>query len=140
MKRFFAAVLTCALSAAAPRAGAEPLRGPIGDAAGPNWHASFMDIRPALDLKRGTRLTIKLVGQAQFVIVRLLPAEASPETPTGIVGGKVRVPPGGVVEVVLTDDRPAVRQISVHASDEAWGMPLARGNGVARIAAVEVTR
>src|SRR5271157_126084 len=114
-----------------------PLHGSIGKASGPNWQSAYMDLDPPRDFKRGERLQIKLQGTAEWVRVRLLPHDAKPEQPTGLIGEKMRVPPGGVLEVVLQKDYPRVKQVSVHAGKEAWGELIDAKGGEAIIVSID---
>lgn len=82
------AVLVCA------SAYADRLEGSIDQASGANWQSSYMDLKPPRDFKQGDRLKIKLQGTAEWVLVRLLPDGAKPDRPTGLIGEKMRVPPG----------------------------------------------
>jgi hypothetical protein len=117
---------------------AEPLQGSIDKASGAKWQSSYMDLNSPRDFKKGERLKIKLQGTAEWVLVRLLPQDASPEQPTGLVGEKMRVPPGGEIEVTLQTNHPKVKQVSVHAGQEAWGKLLGAKNGNAYIVSINV--
>lgn len=132
-----AIIATIAVLVYAP-ACADPLQGSIDQASGPNWQSTYMDLDPPRDFKRGERLQIKLQGTAEWVRVRLLPHDAKPEKPSGLIGGKMRVPPGGVLEVVLQKDHPKVKQVSVHAGKEAWGELLNPKGGGAEIVSINV--
>ena len=116
-----------------------PLHGSIDQASGTNWQSAYIDLNPPRDFKQGERLRIKLQGTAEWVRVRLLPQDARPDKPTGLLGGKMRVPPGGVIEVVLQKDHPKVKQVSVHAGKEAWGELLNPKGGEVEIVSIDIT-
>ena len=117
---------------------AEQLKGPIDQASGPKWQSTYMDLNPPRDFKKGERLQIKLQGTAQWVRVRLLPQHAREDRPTGALEGKMRVPPGGVLEISLRTSHVGVKQISVHCGKEAWGESLGEKNGEAEIVRIDV--
>lgn len=120
-------------------ASAEPLQGSIGQSSGTNWQSTYMDLNAPRDFKQGERLKIKLQGAAEWVLVRLLPHDGSPDQPTGTVGEKMRVPAGGELEVTLQADHPKVKQVSVHAGKEAWGTSIDSKNGHTRIVSINVS-
>jgi hypothetical protein len=142
MKRNFYVVLVvmvCAFIFAAATYGT-PLQGSIDQASGSGWQSAYMALKPAHDFKKGNRLQIKLQGTAEWVRVRLLPEGANADKPTGLLGGKMRVPTGGIVEVTLKKDYPKVKQISVHAGKEAWGELLNPKGGEVEIVSIEITK
>lgn len=107
-------------------------------ASGSNWQSAYMDLHPARDFKKGDRLVIRVEGSAEWVKVRLLPQNANPAQPTGIVGPKMKVPAGGRLVITLREDRLRVAQISVHAGKEAWGELLNPKGGDIRILGIDV--
>jgi hypothetical protein len=117
---------------------ADQLKGQIDQASGPKWQSTYMDLEPPRDFKSGERLQIKLQGSAQWVRVRLLPQDARADRPTGALEGKMRVPPGGLLEITLQKDHLKVKQISVHAGKEAFGDLLGTQNGEAEIVRIDV--
>ena len=138
-KNFFSIVILTTISVLVyASAYAEPLQGSIDQASGTNWQSSYMDLNSPRDFKRGERLRIKLQGTAEWVLVRLLPQDGKADKPTGLVGEKMRVPPGGELEVTLQTDHPKVKQVSVHAGKEAWGKLLGTKNGDAQIVSIHV--
>lgn len=115
-----------------------PLTGTIDQASGAGWQSAYLDLEPPRDFKKGDRLVIKVEGSAEWVRVRLLPQNGNPSQPTGLVGGKTKVPAGGKLEFTLNEDRPKVKQISVHAGEKAWSETLNARGGEARIISVDV--
>jgi hypothetical protein len=117
---------------------AEPLAGTTGDAAGDRWQSSWLDLKPPTSFKKGERLLIKVEGDAENVLVRLLPNASSPSSSDGIEGRTRKGPAGGgVLDVKLERDHPNVKQISVHAGREAWGTPLGGNNGNVKVVSIE---
>lgn len=94
-KRIFSVVLFATISVLVFASDhAEPLQGSIDQASGTNWQSSYMDLTRPRDFKKGERLSIKLSGTAEWVLVRLLPQDGNASQPTGLVGAKMRVPRG----------------------------------------------
>ena len=123
---FFGSTLLC-----------QPLAGTPGSAAGDRWQSSWLDIKPSISFKRGETLRLKLEGNAENVIVRLLPDGSQPESPDGIEGSVRKVPANRTLDIKLEGDHPNVKQISVHAGPEAFGQPLGPNNGKIRIISIE---
>jgi hypothetical protein len=123
---FAACVFIFAASAAA-----DPVPGTTGSAAGAEceWQSSWLDIKPPLTFKKGEVLRIKVDGDAENVLVRLLPSTSHPSSSDGIEGNVRKVPADKIVEVKLERDHPDVKQISVHACKKAWTTPLGGNNG-----------
>jgi hypothetical protein len=117
---------------------ATPIIGKIGRSSGERWQSSYMDLSPHRDFVKGRRLKIRVAGTAKLVCVRLLPAGSSPDQAADLVATKIRVPAGGVLEVLLGEDHPKIRQISVHAGKEAWGMQLGEDNGEVDIQSIDL--
>jgi hypothetical protein len=113
------------------------LEGALGSASGNNWQSSWLDLKPPIDFSGGDTLKIRVNGDAENVLVRLLPASSSPSSSDGIEGNVRNVPSNGVLEVTLEHDRREVKQISVHAGREAWGIPLGGNNGTIKVISVE---
>ncbi len=137
---FFALVSSLASFACGQAASnAQALGGePVADH---RWGSGYMVLKPPVDFKAGDILRVKLGGTAKKVVLRLLPAGASPDGSTGVVGGALEVPPGGTIEVTLPEDRPQVGQISVHGGTNPWGeFPLGDGNGPATMISASVVR
>jgi len=130
-----ALMLICATSVSA-----EPLAGTTGDAAGDRWQSSWLDLKAPMSFRKDERLLIKVEGNAENVLVRLLPSGSSPSSSDGIEGTTRRVPAGGVLDVKLERDHPNVKQISVHAGREAWGRPLGGNNGTVKVVSIEHRR
>ena len=120
-------------------ASAEQLKGNIGSAAGSNWQSSWIDLASRTDFKRGERLKLVVRGNAENVVIRLLPQGSHPTTPDGILGDVMKVPKGGVLEVALNEDRRNVVQVSVHAGPNAWNISLGDKNGHVTLTSVERT-
>lgn len=114
------------------------LAGRPDQASGSGWQSAYMDLDPVRDFKKGDRLVIRVEGSAEWVKVRLLPERGNPSQPTGIVGSKMKVPAGGKLMVTLREDRPRIKQISVHAGKEAWGVVLNPKGGDIKILGIDV--
>ncbi len=101
-----------------------------------HWGSAWMDLRRSTTFEKGTRLRLTLADRrAGRVVVRLLPAGASPERPVGALG-IFDVPQNRIVEVALGEAHPSVEQISVHGSPRAWHYVLGPGNGPAKLEAI----
>ena len=50
----------------------------------------------------------------------------------------MKVPPGGKIELMLTEARPKVKQISVHAGREAWGEVINPNGGDIKIQRIDL--
>jgi len=139
MKNRFSAIslLVTAFLLAPALATSEQLSGSIDQASGPGWQSAYMDLDPPCDFKKGDRLVIKVEGSAEWVRVRLLPQNGSYSSPTGLVGEKTKVPAGGKLNILLKEDRPKVKQISVHAGKSAWNEPLNTGGGEVKLVSVD---
>lgn len=135
--RFFAFVLTLALSVSMPAQGA-PIGGPPGQSSGADWQSAYVNIDPPRDFHKGERLKIQVQGTAEWVRVRLLPEKAAYDSAAGLIANKMKVPPGGVLELVLKEDRPRVKQVSVHAGKLAWDELLNPNGGTVQIVSVDV--
>jgi len=116
---------------------AQPLIGSTGTAAGDRWQTSWLDIKPSISFKKGDTLILKLEGDAENVLVRLLPVGSQPESSDGIEGDVRKIPANRSLIVILQRDHPNVRQISVHAGKEAWGRPLGGNNGSIRVISID---
>src|SRR6476620_818321 len=97
------------------------ITGKLGQVAGAQRQSAYMDLSAPRDFKKGDHLVIRVEGTAEYVKVRLLPQNGIAQEPTGIIDGKVTVPPDGKLDVVLPEARPKVTQISLHAGREAFG-------------------
>jgi hypothetical protein len=117
---------------------AEEISGKTDQASGSGWQSAYMDLDPPRDFKKGDRLVIRAEGSAEFVKVRLLPQSGNTSQPTGIVGSKMKVPAGGRIELTLSEARPKVKQISVHAGKEAWGEVLNPNGGDIKIQRIDL--
>jgi len=115
----------------------QQLTGSTGTAAGERWQSSWLDINPPISFKKGETLRLKLEGDAENILVRLLPASSPPESSDGIEGNVRKVPGSRTLEIKLEGDHPSIKQISVHAGKEAWGRPLGGNNGTIRVVSIE---
>ncbi len=116
---------------------ADPLSGNTGSAAGDRWQSSWLDLNSPVSFKKGDELRITVEGNAENVIVRLLPKASRASSSDGIEGKVRKVPANGILEVRLERDHPNVKQISVHAGTVAWGTPLGGNNGKVKVVAVD---
>jgi hypothetical protein len=101
------------------------------------WQSSWIDLKPGASFKKGETLRIKVEGNAENLLVRLLPATSQPSSSDGIEGGVRKVPANRTIDVRLERDHPNVKQISLHAGPEAWGSPLGPNNGNVTLVSVE---
>lgn len=116
---------------------AETLAGTIGSGAGDRWQSSWIDLRSNMHFHKGEELIITVQGDADRVLVRLLPHYSHPSSSVGIEGSIREVPENGRITVILSRDHPDIKQISVHAGKEAWGRLLGEENGGITLIAVE---
>ena len=114
-----------------------PLQGKTGEAGGAGWRSSWITLEQPLNFKKGDKLRIQVHGDAENVLVRLLPAGMSPASSAGVEGSLRSVPSSGLLEVVFERDHPNVLELSIHSGKEAWGKPLSGSNGTARIMTVD---
>jgi hypothetical protein len=114
------------------------IAGKPDQSAGSGWQSAYMDLDPPKDFKKGDRLVIRVEGSAEFVKLRLLPQTGNPSQPTGVLGAKMKVPPGGKIEVTLAEAHPQVKQISVHAGREAWGEVINPNGGEIKIQRIDL--
>ena len=118
---------------------AETIMGTTGSA--PQWGSGWMILGPPIDFAKGDKLRVTVGGSAKRIVLRLLPKNQPPDSSAGVVGGPIDVPSTRVIEVVLTEDRKQVSQISVHGGPNPWNeYDLGGGNGPATIKVVERTR
>jgi hypothetical protein len=129
--------LAASLFLLAAIASAESLQGTIGSSAGDQWASSWLDLSSPTDFKKGEILTIKLEGNAENVVVRLLPSTSSPGAPDGIEGYVRKVPVTKVLIVKLESNHSQVKQISVHSGHAAWQISLGGNNGNATIVSID---
>lgn len=120
-------------------AGTETIMGTTGSSS--QWGSGWMVLAPPMDFAKGDKLRVTLGGTAKKIVLRLLPKNQSPDSSAGVVGGPIDVPANRVVEVVLTEDRKQVSQISVHGGPNPWNeYDLGGNNGPATIKVVERTK
>jgi hypothetical protein len=116
---------------------AELLPGTPGSAAGELWQSSWLNINPPTNFKKGETIKIKIGGNAENVLVRFLAKGSIPNSSKGIEGKVRKVSSNKTLELKLERNHPNVKQISVHAGKEAWGMPLGGNNGNVKIISIE---
>ena len=105
----------------------------------PEWHSAWLDFPAPRNFRQGDRVELTVAGPAAQIVVRFLEQGVSADSPTGIVGGATAVPPSGVVVLQLARDYTNIRQISVHAGPNPWGLfPLGQGNGDAALQGARV--
>ena len=136
-----AVVITGALlflgSATSSLAAQRSLVGNLGSSG--QWHCGWMDLSPPADFSRGDTLRLQIGGDAQRIVVRLLPKGSKPDSDAGIVERSVAVPANRIVDVVLKDARKKIIQISVHGGPKPWDKyDLGKGNGDATLESVVV--
>jgi len=129
---FLAAAFLSAITASA-----QSIQGAPGEAAGERWQSSWLDLKPPMTFKRGEKLRLRLEGDAENVVIRLLPSGSQPTSADGVDGGVRKVPANRILEITLERDHPSVRQISVHSGREVWERPLGGNNGKARLISVD---
>lgn len=115
----------------------QTLNGQPGSGSGSGWQASWLDLKPNQSFKNGETLRLRVEGNAENFLVRLLPVTSQPSSSDGIEGPVRKVPKSGALDIKLERDHPNVKQISVHAGPEAWGRPLGPNNGTITIVSVE---
>lgn len=127
--------ISCSASAAEQT---QPIRGTTDSKSGPEWQTSWLDIKPTpLSFNKGETLRVKLIGDAENFIFRLLP-EGSESTSTDGIEGSIRtVPKSGTLDIKLEAEHPNVKQISLHAGHEAFEISLGPNNGKVKLISVE---
>jgi hypothetical protein len=107
----------------------------------PTWGSGWLNLTPPIDFRKGERLRLTLGGSATRVVVRLLPKDSQPDTTDGVIPSVMSVPKTRVIEVVIPNDSPQVKQISVHGGSNPWGQfPLGNKNGSATIVKAELLK
>jgi hypothetical protein len=98
------------------------------------WGSGWLNLKPPVDFTKGERLKLTLGGSAAKVVVRLLPQDSQPDTTDGVIPIVMSVPKTRVIEVVIPNNSPQVKQISVHGGSNPWGQfPLGSKNGPATL-------
>jgi hypothetical protein len=118
-------------------ASAESLQGTTGHSEGDQWASSWLDLSSPTDFKKGEILTIKLEGNAENVVVRLLLSTSPPDAQDGLEGYVRKVPVTKVLIVKLESNHSQVKQISVHSGHAAWQISLGGNNGNATIVSID---
>ncbi len=103
------------------------------------WGSGWIDFEPPQDFQAGSILRLTVGGSARKILVRLLAAGESPDTPAGLLG-EYQVPENRAAEVPLSADTAKVRQVSVHGGSRAWSFDLGASNGPASLAGVALCR
>jgi hypothetical protein len=116
---------------------AQTLKGQTGSGSGAGWQASWLDLSPDQSFKKGETLRLRVEGNAENFLFRLLPVTSQPSSSDGIEGSVRKMPKGGSLDIQLERDHPNVKQVSVHAGPEAWGRPLGPNNGNVTLVSVE---
>jgi len=103
------------------------------------YGSGWIDLDQQRDFMRGDTIRLTVGGSAHQVLVRFLPKDASADDAVGI-DGTATVPTVHLLfPLVLTQDHPNTRQISVHGSPNPWGkFDLGTDNGSASLLAVEL--
>jgi hypothetical protein len=121
-----------------PDAVCQSFSGSIGSSA--QWSSGWIELDAPTDFRRGEPLRLTVGGSARKVVVRLLGRFDDPNSPNGVDGGVLDVPPNGTILLTVQRDHPATRQISVHGGVNPWGLyRLGGGNGPATLLSVERT-
>ena len=89
----------------------EYLIGNIG--ASEKWGAGWLDLYRPVDFKVGDKIRLTIGGNAKRILVRLLPTNAFPNEPVGIIGNIFEVPPDRIIEIVLSVPGVAPSQVTV---------------------------
>jgi hypothetical protein len=106
------------------------------------WGSGWLNLSPRMNFYKGDKLRLSIGGtRVKRVIVRLLGATESAETSAGAIPEPKEVKQG-VVEVVLTEDYPQIKQISVHGGTDLWNgaFNLGSANGPATLNKVVLIR
>ena len=119
---------------------ADSLIGSSGSAADTNWQTSWLDLKQHKSFAKNDILIFTVQGDAENILVRLLPASSPPSSSAGIEGAVRKVPKSKNIKVVLSRAHPSIKQISIHAGREAWGKPLGGNNGSIELISVEHQR
>jgi len=105
-----------------------PLSGSFGMSQ--QWNTGWIDLTTITNFQAGDRIRLKVAGAARRIVVRFLAQGASADSPAGVEGGIITVPPDGNVIVTLQQSYQTIKQISVHGGPNPWGIfPLGDGNG-----------
>lgn len=133
------AVFLLTLAVSAGVGSTESLKGTPG--ASSQWGSGWLNLAPPVDFAKGDRLKLLIGGNADRILVRLLPKGQSPDSSVGIVGGPIEVPRTRVVELVLPQEQKQIVQVSAHGGPNPWGrFPLGLGNGPATIESAQRIR
>jgi hypothetical protein len=106
------------------------------------WGSGWLNLNPPMSFHKGDRLKLSIGGsRVRRVIVRLLGATESAETSAGAIPEPKEVKQG-LVEVVLDEDYPNIKQISVHGGTDLWNgaFNLGSDNGPATLNKVVLVR
>jgi hypothetical protein len=106
------------------------------------WGSGWLNLNPPMNFHTGDKLRLSIGGaRVKRVIVRLLGATENAETSAGAIPEPKEVKQG-VVEVVLTEDYPQIKQISVHGGTDLWNgaFNLGSDNGPATLNKVVLIR
>lgn len=98
--------------------------GEPGSAEGAGWQSSWIDLSAVTTFAAGDQLRLYILGDANRVLVRLLPRGAPPPSQAGLLPGPIEVSADGFVYITLEQPHADVVQVSVHAGRSAWNIPL----------------
>ena len=140
MKRFALVVmlLVALLAVAMPvvAQNCQELPGAIGHST--TFGSGWLDLLPPINFKKGEKLRLWIDGDAQKVLVRLLPSRSGPDDEVGLLPGIHNVESNKPVEITLSADYNDIKQISVHGGGNPWGHhSLGGDNGAATLESVE---
>src|SRR5687767_7225491 len=109
---FARAVALCAIALlTTSTVSADSLGGTFESAGGSEWQSAWLNLVEPETFRKNDRLSITLGGDAENVVVRLLPKGAKADSEAGREGLVRKVPPDRVLVVVLTRNHPEVTQI-----------------------------
>ena len=137
----FVVLCACTVIVCAQVSRAEPATGTLECTIGTSsqWGSSWCDLPAPLDFSRNSTVEISTDPDgARAVLIRFLTAGNDPNSPVGLVGGKVLVPANGVIVITLNRDYKHVQQVSVHGGPAPWGHHFGPDNKGANIISVTV--
>ena len=110
-----------------------PLAGGFG--IGPDGNA-WLDLQEVRDFPAGSQIRLKTGGNAQEILVRLLPDGEDPNEAVGVVGG-FAIPEDREIAIVLDEAYSSVVQVSIHGG-QPWEFVLEGQNGAPTLQEVAI--
>ena len=105
----------------------------------PEHHASFLDMEPPFNFRKGDSLIISTDGDAHSVRIRLLDIDDGYDSHQGVLG-KYSVKKNKV-SLTIKSNYTQTKQLSLHGGRNPWGLgELGEGNGTPEIQEVRLIR